>query len=92
MYREEANEESSNEDYKSIIDAISGEEIIVLIKELPEGYRLVFNMYVIDGFKHKEIAAALNITENTSRSQLRDARNALKKILITRGTFKYEEV
>lgn len=84
--------EEANEDHSEIMDSLSGEELLKIIGELPEGYKVVFNLYVIDGFKHKEIAEMLGITENTSRSQLRDARTALKKVLINRGIFKYERV
>lgn len=66
----------------SIIDDISKDEIINLIQELPEGYRVVFTLYVIEGYSHKEIAEQLNIGESTSRSQLVKARNMLKSKLI----------
>jgi RNA polymerase sigma-70 factor (ECF subfamily) len=52
-----------------------------LIQMLPDGYRVVFNMYVIEGYSHKEIAEQLNIQVNTSKSQLSKAKNALKKML-----------
>lgn len=59
-------------------------DIITLIKELPPEYRIVFNMYVIEGFKHIEIAEALNIPVATSKSRLSKARallqNNIKKI------------
>ena len=57
------------------------EELVDSIAMLPEGYRLVFNMYVVDGFSHKEIAGALKISEGTSKSQLSKARDYLKKLL-----------
>jgi RNA polymerase sigma-70 factor (ECF subfamily) len=53
-----------------------------MIKELPAGYRTVFNMYAIDGYAHKEIAEQLGITESTSKSQLNRARAYLKKMLL----------
>jgi len=56
-------------------------ELITLIKQLPPAYRIVFNMYVIDGFTHREISAALNISEGTSKSNLSRAREILKKQL-----------
>ena len=59
----------------------SMDELVDSINRLPEGYKLVFNMYVMDNYSHKEIAAALNITEGTSKSQLSKAREYLKKIL-----------
>jgi len=69
-----------NEDLdKDIISQLSVNELLGFIQELPEGYRMVFNMYVIEGYKHKEIAETLNITENTSKSQLAKARKHLQE-------------
>lgn len=50
-----------------------------IIQKLPDGYRIVFNMYAIEGFNHKEIAQKLNISEGTSKSQLSRARAILQK-------------
>ena len=50
-----------------------------LIRELPDGYRIIFNMFAIEGYSHKEIAEELNISESTSRSQLTHARAMLRK-------------
>jgi RNA polymerase sigma factor (sigma-70 family) len=69
---------------EEILDKISTAELLNLIHELPEGYRLVFNLYVIEGYNHKEIAEMLNISENTSKSQLSRARMALQHRLIQR--------
>jgi RNA polymerase sigma factor (sigma-70 family) len=52
-----------------------------LIQELPEGYRMVFNLYVFEDYTHKEIAEAAGISENTSKTQLMRARNLLQKKL-----------
>lgn len=68
-----------------IDDPILEEEIVNIIKKLPKGYRTVFNMYVIEGYSHKEIAKKLNISENTSKSQLSKARASLSKSLIRVG-------
>lgn len=57
------------------------EHLMKLIKDLPPGFRTVFNMYVIEGFSHKEIAQILGISENTSRSQLQRARMLLQRKL-----------
>jgi RNA polymerase sigma factor (sigma-70 family) len=51
------------------------------IKKLPPGYRAVFNMYVIDGFSHKEIAEQLGISVGTSKSNLSKARVLLQNIV-----------
>jgi len=73
------------------VDALSQlslQDMLAIIKQLPQGYRTVFNMYVIDGFSHKEIAAELGITISTSKSQLRKAKNLLqKKILINQQVY-----
>ena len=52
--------------------------MLKIIQELPERYRLVFNMYVLDGYQHKEIAEQLGITDGTSKSNLARARAILK--------------
>lgn len=56
-------------------------DILKLLERLPDGYRTVFNLYVIEGFKHREIAEKLGISINTSKSQLIMARKRLKKML-----------
>ncbi len=56
------------------------EELLKLITKLPAGYRMVFNLNIIEGYTHKEIGALLlNISENTSKSQLSRARQTLQK-------------
>jgi RNA polymerase sigma factor (sigma-70 family) len=67
------------------IDGLEAAEIIDLIQTLPEGYRTIFNLYVIDGYSHKEISELLGISESASRSQLTHARNKLKKLLKLQG-------
>lgn len=66
----------------SAISKLSEEELLKLIAELPNGYKVVFNLYAIEGFSHKEIAAALDIQESTSRSQLVKARKLLQQKII----------
>ncbi len=61
------------------VSLLSEEELLKLIQDLPEGYRIIFNMHSIDGYSHKEIAEKLGIKESTSRSQLVKARNLLKQ-------------
>ena len=68
-------------DYGDVIAEMSAKELKAFINALPDGYRLVFNMYVIEGFSHKEIAESLSISEATSRSQLLKARLALQEKL-----------
>lgn len=64
-----------------IYEKINVAEIQELIDALPEGYRLVFVMYAIEGYKHHEIASMLEISEGTSKSQLSKARKLLQKKL-----------
>ena len=63
------------------LDKISVKEFLELIKELPTGYKMVFNLNVIEGYTHKEIGTLLDISENTSKSQLSRARQALQRKL-----------
>ena len=66
------------------ISKVSEKEILKAVQTLSPAYRVVFNMYVIEGFSHKEIANKLEITESTSRSNLVKARIKLKSILKSR--------
>ena len=72
-------------DYQQLSDHLEAEDLIQIIEKLPPGYRVVFNMYAIDGYSHKEIAEALGISENTSKSQLSRARAVLQKLLAEGG-------
>jgi RNA polymerase sigma factor (sigma-70 family) len=58
------------------------EELLRLVSRLPDGYRLVFNLYAIEGYGHKEIAEMLGIQESTSRSQLVKARKMLQLMVV----------
>ncbi|MCR5758912.1 MAG: sigma-70 family RNA polymerase sigma factor [Bacteroidales bacterium] len=60
------------------VQQIGYRELMKLVSELPPGFRTVFNMYVIEGYSHKEISEALGVTEVTSRSQLQRARMLLQ--------------
>ena len=63
------------------ISKISSNEIVRLIQQLPPVTRMVFNMFLFEGFSHREIAQQLNITENTSAWHVNNARNRLKEEL-----------
>lgn len=73
------------------IDIMSYKEIIELVQKLSPVYRTVFNLYVIDGFKHEEIAAQLNITVGTSKSNLAKARINIQKMLKATNIKLYEQ-
>jgi RNA polymerase sigma-70 factor (ECF subfamily) len=62
-------------------DHIGEKELIRLIQQLPPAYRMVFNLFVFEGRKHREIALLLDITEGTSKSNLSDARTKLRKLM-----------
>ena len=62
-----------------MLDHLAEKDIIRLVQELSPGYRSVFNMYVIEGYSHKEIGGILDISEGTSKSQLARAKAILQK-------------
>lgn len=66
----------------------NADEVQLLIDGLPDGYRMIFNLYAIEGYKHKEIAILLGINEGTSKSQLSHARRILQEQISTQK--KYE--
>lgn len=66
---------------ETVLEKMNADEIFLLITRLPVGYRTVFNLYVVEGMNHREIAEALGITEGTSKSQLNRARNMLQQML-----------
>ena len=65
-------------DDPTAIQRIGYNDLLKMVATLPPGFRTVFNMYVIEGYSHKEIAEALGISETTSRSQLQRARTLLQ--------------
>ncbi len=73
--------ENSSEHVSYIETQFEEEEIQKLIDTLPAGYKTVFMMYVVEGYKHSEIAELLKISENTSKSQLFKARKMLQKMI-----------
>lgn len=73
-------EKHDGEDETIDMDAVIPQvDLMKILQDLPEGYRFVFNMYVIEGLKHNEIAEELNISVNTSKSQLFKARRWLRQ-------------
>ncbi len=63
------------------IDSFRIDELVEIIQKLPTQYRIVFNMYAVEGYSHKEISEALKISENTSRSNYSRARHILREKL-----------
>lgn len=80
MFAEDEVPENVNISY-SFIEDLNVAHIQELIDSLPEGYKMVFLMYAVEGYKHHEIAKMLNITEGTSKSQLFKARKMLQEKL-----------
>lgn len=66
---------------------ISAKEILALVQQLAPSYRMVFNLYVVEGFKHKEIGAQLGITTATSRATLATARHKLQKMILDNNNY-----
>ncbi len=77
---EENQENEQAENLKD--DALDLDVLLNLIQQLPDKYRLVFNLYVLDNYSHKEIAELLNISEGTSKSNLSRARAILKQKVV----------
>jgi RNA polymerase sigma factor (sigma-70 family) len=67
--------------YLSVLDSMAEKDIIQLVQQLSPGYRTVFNMYVVEGYTHKQIAEALGISEGTSKSQLSRAKTILQELV-----------
>lgn len=67
--------------YISVLDTLAEKDIIELVQQLSPGYRTVFNMYVVEGYSHKQIAEALGISEGTSKSQLSRAKQILQDLV-----------
>lgn len=79
---------ASHDDEDSLLESISNagvspQQLLLLLNDLPEIYRIVFNLAVIDGLKHKEIADIIGIDESSSRSRLLRAKNMLREALST---------
>ena len=79
----EKEENSIEGKYISVLDDLAEKDILALVQELSPGYRTVFNMYVVEGYTHKEIADMLGISEGTSKSQLSRAKVILQDMVKT---------
>lgn len=73
-YNEDVHDYETNTSLDADPSGIDVEQVYSIIEALPDGYRMVFNLFAIEGYSHKEISELLNITESTSKSQLRKAR------------------
>jgi RNA polymerase sigma factor (sigma-70 family) len=77
---------------EEIIGKLDHEKLLVIIGDMPDGYRMVFNLFLIEGYSHQEIAAMMNISESTSRSQLTKAKQYLKRVLENLKKSNHEKV
>ena len=77
----EKHETTVEAQYLSVLDELAEKDILKLIQELSPGYRTVFNLYVVEGYTHKEIGDLLNISEGTSKSQLSRAKVVLQDLV-----------
>ena len=75
--------EPDNEDYAGL----EANDLLAIIRELPPKYRMVFNLYAIEGYSHKEIASMINISEGTSKSNLSRAR-----VILQRRVWAYSDI
>lgn len=71
--------ETENPKGEKVLDKLSADEILSVVQNLPEGYRMVFNLNVLEGYTHKMIGEMLSISENTSKSQLLRAKRLLRE-------------
>jgi RNA polymerase sigma factor (sigma-70 family) len=77
----EREEDTVKADYTNVLDSLAEKDIINLVQQLSPGYRAVFNMYVVEGYTHKQIGDLLGISEGTSKSQLSRAKTILQDLV-----------
>ena len=77
-------------DYEKLMDQLDVNDLLAMINELPDGYRTIINLHLIDGYTHIEIAKMLSISDGTSRSQFMRGRNLLLKKLELKGILHHE--
>jgi len=84
VYTEQQNDplpDDDKVDYEEIRFKV--ENVMKAIEKLPEGYRVVFSLYLLEGYDHKEIAEILGVTESTSKSQFLRAKQKIKEMLMS---------
>jgi RNA polymerase sigma-70 factor (ECF subfamily) len=90
LFDDVAKNDADNGEHEVILSKIDDAYLIELINALPDGCRLVFNLFVVEGYSHAEVAEILKISESTSRSQLVYAKKLLKDKLNSVGVMHYE--
>ncbi|MCF2489440.1 RNA polymerase sigma factor [Dyadobacter sp. CY347] len=79
-----------SDDYEKIVDQLNVEDLLAIINDLPDKYRTIINLHLIDGYTHAEIGELLSIPDATSRSQFMRGRNLLLKKLELKGIVHHE--
>ncbi len=79
----EINQAIHETDVQDIVSDMSAQEILGLVQRLSPAYRTVFNLYVVEGYSHKEVGELLGISEGTSKSNLAKARGKLQKMILS---------
>jgi RNA polymerase sigma-70 factor (ECF subfamily) len=81
-FQEDLDKEDIDAVYQdNILEKISAKEILALVQHMPEGYRVIFNLYAIEGYTHKEISEQLGIAVGTSKSQYSRAKQFMQSLL-----------
>ncbi len=84
VYTEENNDPAPTDDFVDYEEIrFKVDSVMKAMKQLPEGYRIVFSLYLLEGYDHKEIAEIMGISESTSKSQFLRAKLKIKKILMS---------
>lgn len=84
--------EKENNAYSDILGSLELEALLSVINRLPSGYKVIFNLYEVEGYKHQEIAELLNISEGTSKSQLSKAKKMLAKLLLEQDMYHHNRI
>ena len=84
VYTEQHNDPAPDDDFVDYGDIrLQAEGVIRAMGKLPEGYRIVFSLYLLEGYDHKEISEIMGISESTSKSQFFRAKQKIKEILMS---------
>lgn len=87
----EINQAVHETDMQDVVSDMSAKEILKLVQKLSPAYRMVFNLYVVEGYSHKEVGKKLGISEGTSKSNLAKARAKLQNMILKARTIKSVE-
>lgn len=90
LFMEDVNDHFLSSSESTPIENMSAQELLDIIQKMPNGYQIIFNLYIIEGYNHGEISSILNISKATSRSQLTRAKSWLKQRLLIDNYGNYE--